>query len=239
MKKVIISFAIVLSSFFIFNFKVKAEFNGNFSFNYIPEDFLAKKKAVDDYIKTNDTYGTNYVIFMSFENSKIDHYEVCIFKGTSSSVYYSSNSLKFIAYSRNCSRFKNNTLGDFTSYTQTSYSIFTSGSYRWYIIYSSFDLKTSVADYTATFTAEDYSKDFTFDGSNFPTIYDMYVEKNGELVPDNPHKEEQETLESFYSLCIEKLKYLGEVFISNYIYLTTLVVCILMFVFSLIVRRFL
>lgn len=239
MKKVILSFAIVLSSFFIFNFKVKADINGNFSFNYIPEDFLAKKKAVDDYIKSNDTYGTNYVIFMRFENSKIDHYEVCIFKGTSSSVYYKSNSLNFIAYSRNCSKFENNTLGNFTSYTQTSYSIFSSGSYRWYIIYSSFDLKTSVADYTVTLTAEDYSKDFAFDGSNFPTIYDMYVEKNGELVPDNPHKEEQEILESFYSLCIEKLKYLGEVFISNYIYLTTFVVCILMFVFSLIVRRFL
>lgn len=240
MKKLLIIMTLFMSSFFLFCHKeVKAEINGNFSFNYIPEDFLLKKKAVDDYIKTNDTYGTNYVIFMRFENSKIDHYEVCIFKGTSSSVYYESNSLNFIAYSRNCSKFENNTLGNFTSYTQTSYSLFTFGSYRWYIIYSSFDLKTIVSDYTFTLTAEDYSKDFSFDGSNFPTIYDMYVEKNGELVPDNPHKEEQEILESFYILCIDKLKYLSEVFLSNYIYLSIIVIFIIIFVFKLIFRRFL
>lgn len=241
MKKFVLAFTILLSSFFFFNFKVKANLVENFSFNYIPEDFLVKKKVVDDYIKINDTYGTNYVILLRFENSKISNYSVCIFTDTSSTVYYSSskNLIMFNAHRRNCSIFENNTLGDFTYFSQGGMTLFTSGSYRWYIIYSSFDLKTSVSDYTFTLTAEDYSKDFSFDGSNFPTIYDMYVEKNGELVPDNPHKEEQEILESFYTLCIDKLKYLSEVFLSNYIYLSIIVIFIIIFVFKLIFRRFL
>ena len=55
----------------------------------------------------------------------------------------------------------------------------------------------------------------------------------------DPHKEEKEVLESFYSLCIEKLKYLAEVFVSNYIYLAIIVIFIIIFIFKLINRRFL
>lgn len=118
MKKVILSFAIVLSSFFIFNFKVKAlsEYSFDISFDNINEDFFKIKSLAEDYLTNSD--------------------------------------------------------------------------------------------------------------------YDIFV-------PEEPHKEEKQVLESFYILCIEKIKYLGEIFMSNYIYLTTLVVCILMFVFSLIFRRFL
>ena len=74
------------------------------------------------------------------------------------------------------------------------------------------------------------------ENDNYLPIYDLYL-KVSEI--SDPHKEEKEVLESFYSLCIEKLKYLAEVFVSNYIYLAIIVIFIIIFIFKLINRRFL
>ena len=110
--------------------------------------------------------------------------------------------------------------------------------------YPSFDDPNLFLYSSAKVSVDDIKVNFNYGSSsyvinendNYLPIYDLYL-KVSEI--SDPHKEEKEVLESFYSLCIEKLKYLAEVFVSNYIYLAIIVIFIIIFIFKLINRRFL
>ena len=66
MKKVILSFAIVLSSFFIFNSKIEAlsEYSFNITFDNINERFYKIKDLSENFLKTSDF--NNFVIYFNY-----------------------------------------------------------------------------------------------------------------------------------------------------------------------------
>ena len=213
MKKVILSFAIVLSSFFIFNFKVKAlsEYSFNITFDNINERFYKIKDLSENFLKTSDF--NNFVIY--FNKNYSDYY-----------VYFYNSDKDVVV----CKSF-----GGFKCFIQTAVDNYT---------FSSDSSKLTKAGSTNYPSVDDIKVNFNYGSSsyvinendNYLPIYDLYL-KVSEI--SDPHKEEKEVLESFYSLCIEKLKYLAEVFVSNYIYLAIIVIFIIIFIFKLINRRFL
>ena len=213
MKKVILSFAIVLSSFFIFNFKVKAlsEYSFNITFDNINERFYKIKDLSENFLKTSDF--NNFVIY--FNKNYSDYY-----------VYFYNSDKDVVV----CKSF-----GGFKCFIQTAVDNYT---------FSSDSSKLTKAGSTNYPSFDDIKVNFNYGSSsyvinendNYLPIYDLYL-KVSEI--SDPHKEEKEVLESFYSLCIEKLKYLAEVFVSNYIYLAIIVIFIIIFIFKLINRRFL
>lgn len=229
MKKVILSFAIVLSSFFIFNFKVKAlsDYSFDISFDNINEDFFKIKSLAEDYL-TNSDYdnfviylrdSNFYVYFFNLNDSKI----VC--KSSGGFACFVNTYVYNYEFSSTSSNLKKIGESNYPQFNDPNNFLYSSA-------------KVSMEDVTVTFSYNTFTYKINENDDYLP-VYDFYLKYNDIFVPEEPHKEEKQVLESFYSLCIEKIKYLGEIFMSNYIYLTTLVVCILMFVFSLIVRRFL
>lgn len=228
MKKVILSFAIVLSSFFIFNFKVKAlsEYSFNITFDNINERFYKIKDLSENFLKTSDF--NNFVIY--FNKNYSDYY-----------VYFYNSDKDVVV----C-----NSFGGFKCFIQTAVDNYTFSSDSSKLTkagstnYPSFDDPNLFLYSSAKVSVDDIKVNFNYGSSsyvinendNYLPIYDLYL-KVSEI--SDLHKEEKEVLESFYSLCIEKLKYLAEVFVSNYIYLAIIVIFIIIFVFKLINRRFL
>lgn len=229
MKKVILSFAIVLSSFFIFNFKVKAsELSLDISFDNINEEFLKVKSSAEELMTQYNK--------QEFVIVKKDMYYVYFFDDSFESATCSISNSKvscWIYHSQSKFKYYNDVL----SSAGTSSSNF--GSYD----YSDF---SNILYATFTFILKDSSNTLNLNYANtslqvnnldtIPLVYDLYL-KSSEV--SDPHKDEKQVLESFYSLCIEKLKYLAEVFVSNYVYLAIIVIFIIIFIFKLINRRFL
>ena len=244
MKKVFISFAIVLSSFFIFNFKVKADdINYSVDLSVLNDNFYILKDLSEKFILDDTTYSDNYIIYLF--NKKMYVSFIPLNASSNFKCYYSNGIL--CRFSSNLDRYvlsssKDSILKSGTLAYNQNYVYVADSSFSFIPLYSSFDIVfSSSSSFRIIFTYNDFSTINNLTTTDtLKTIYQIneeYEEYKGIL--DNKHKEEKQVLESFYSLCIEKIKYLGEIFMSNYIYLTTLVVCILMFVFSLIVRRFL
>lgn len=94
--------------------------------------------------------------------------------------------------------------------------------------------------YSPNFVEINYlNKNYIFNAENrILSVYDIYQLESGVPI-DNFHTEEISVLESFYMLCINKLGYLGEVIVGNYIYLSIIVIFLIFFVFSLVFRRYL
>lgn len=228
MKKVILSFAIVLSSFFIFNSKIEAlsEYSFNITFDNINERFYKIKDLSENFLKTSDF--NNFVIY--FNKNYSDYY-----------VYF-YNSDKDVVVCKSFGGFKCfiQTAVDNYTFSSDSSKLTKVGSTN----YPSFDDPNLFLYSSVKVSVDDIKVNFNYGSSsyvinendNYLPIYDLYL-KVSEI--SDPHKEEKEVLESFYSLCIEKLKYLAEVFVSNYIYLAIIVIFIIIFVFKLINRRFL
>lgn len=248
MKKAYLVLTLILSSFFIFNLDVKAdEVTYNVDFDFLADDFLLYKQAVDNFILEDSSLGSDYIIYLEITNAGTSvsktYYRV-LFCGQDdvqvnywkeNLIFYSNNTLNqktFTDYVLDAKTFSFNS-GSKVLIEKSSYCIYN-------ILYSTFDIKTRSDNQVVNFVSGDYIKTFSVDGNDFyPTFYDMYLEKNGELVSPDPHKEEKETLGSFYILCINKLAYLGEVIVSNYIYLSMIVILMLVFVFLLVFRRLL
>lgn len=228
MKKVLLSFAIVLSSFFLFNSKIEAlsEYSFNITFDNINERFYKIKDLSENFLKTSDF--NNFVIY--FNKNYSDYY-----------VYF-YNFDKDVVVCKSFGGFKCfiQTAVDNYTFSSDSSKLTKAGSTN----YPSFDDPNLFLYSSAKVSVDDIKVNFNYGSSsyvinendNYLPIYDLYL-KVSEI--SDLHKEEKEVLESFYSLCIEKLKYLAEVFVSNYIYLAIIVIFIIIFVFKLINRRFL
>lgn len=247
MKKAYLVLTLILSSFFIFNLDVKAdEVTYNVDFDFLADDFLLYKQAVDNFILEDSSLGSDYIIYLEINGTNLSnprrYYRVFFCGQDDVHVIYWKDRLYFQAVNDISQKtFTDYVLGTNTSIFRNSINLLKQSSYVLYnILYSTFDIKTRSDNQVVNFVSGDYIKTFSVDGNDFyPTFYDMYLEKNGNLVLPDPHKEEKETLGSFYILCIEKLSYLGEVIVSNYIYLSMIVILMLVFVFLLVFRRLL
>lgn len=242
MKKLFIIMTLFMSSFFLFcNKEVKAyEYNYNFDFDYLPEDFIEKKELVDNFIKEDTSLSNNYIIRFSITGNEKAYYVIFVDNTNFLKATYSSGKLilSFTSSYTYKTIGSNNSLGNNVNST-SSINLFINGIYQNYILYANFDIPTNNDNHTINFISDDYSKTFQLNGfDKLPTIYDMYLEKNN-IFPENPHQEEIDKLSNFYNIVIEKLGYLAETIVSNYIYLSIIVIFILIFLFILIFRRFL
>lgn len=238
-KSLFIALFLVLSSFFFISVKeVEAvEYNFNFSFDYLPEDFTEKKEIVDNFIKEDTSLSDNYIIYLAITGIEKQYYVIFLDNPNSLKITYSSNSLTTsFTSSYTYKKFSSdNFLGNNVN-SSYSFKLFENGIYQNYFLYSNFDILTNNDNHTISFISDNYSKTFQLNGyDKFPTIYDMYLEKNN-ILPENLHKEEMINISNFYTICINKLVYLGEQITSNYIYLSMVVVLILIFIIELIRR---
>lgn len=233
MKKFVLAFTILLSSFFFFNFKVKAsELTLDISLDKITDTFLNIKNLSDDFIKNNNKFDTYIIIYT-------DDYYVYFFNNSDNRKFTCNNYNTYLYCSFYVNNSKYKLSNDILVSTGSSSSSFSSVIYESKfnnILYSSV-IPLYKGSSTDILNLNYNSKTLTIlYEETIPLVYDLYLLSNP---LDNPHQEEIEKLESFYTLCIEKLSYLANVIVDNYIYLSIIVIFIIIFVFKLIFRRFL
>ena len=246
MKKLFIIITLFMSSFFLFNFKAKAyEFNVDLDISLINDDFYNFKDKADIFIKNDTTYSDNYFIYISGSTL----YGVILpdngYK-PSCTCYSSSITCWFNSSSSNTSRLILDSNGNVVVNGTASNrkDIYTTSSNRYSpIIYSNFDFLMNKDAYISSINYKfgDFTLSNFFDSeSNLYTLYDIYKEYENFIGnKDLIHKEEIDALSNFYTLCMEKLSYLANVIVDNYIYLSIIVIFLLIFVFKLIFRRYL
>lgn len=211
-KSLVITLFLVLSSFFFISIKeVKADVtvtDEDLS-TYITEEILAMR---DKLIEKGYKYVTVY--------DKSDKaYKNFILNDSSDSFTITKTKLSFVGVlwlRKDLSSVINN-------YTM-SYELS-----RFYVIDSSFDIFPT-AEFNIIYN------DLTFNvgpNNKFYTLYDIY---NLGINPPDPHESEKQVIANFYTVCIDKLGYLGEQIVSNYVYLSMIVVLILVFIIELIRR---
>lgn len=223
MKKVIVSFAIILSSFFIFYSNVGASsINININnFDFYNDTFLEFKSKTEEYLSSSD-----YINYNIYYYQNANYYYACYFNST---MIFSTTGTVEIK-NANCTK-------DFTTFQIERMVTNYFGNIYYYDDYlvSSNYVKTFSDNYVYVYN------DFSYEipsGTTFIYPYDFYLKYQENIIPPDPHKEEKEVLESFYTMSINKLKYLTTAITSNYIYLSIFVVFIFVFVVGLIKRRF-
>lgn len=231
MKKFVFAFTILLSSFFFFNSYVKASdpFIVNYDDNVlssINEEFFTIRNLVIDFANQNSY---NYMIWY---NDGIYRY---FFVDSSKKIYFSTGRSWFENSSFLWAVYTLNLETEEFILSNSSYNFVSSSSEIYCLLDSNIDIYYDPYSLNINYSGNTYVVDST---TKLKTIYDIYLEFGG-VVPVDPHQEEIDKVGNFYTLCIDKLKYLSEVFLSNYIYLSIIVIFIIIFVFKLIFRRFL
>ena len=218
---------LVLSSFFFISIKdVKAE-DVTFTcsddcMSLLNEDFYFYRDKVIEYSKANNYY---YCICYWFYGKK---YQLILFHSDTDS--FEVNSIyEFHSKYYNISDIKYLSLSDTTDFSNLrSMESFSFGLSDFSVLDYSFNIFTS---YDINIVCND--KTLLFNQNNrFPSLYDF----NTSAPIIDSHLKEKEVISSFYTICIEKIKYLGEQIVSNYIYLSMLVILILIFIIELIRR---
>lgn len=225
-KSLIITLFLVLSSFFFVSIKeVEAtEMIFDISFDNINEDFFKVKSLAEEFMVEKN--------YQEFIIVKKDLYCVYFFKDSFESIncnIYNNNLSCYAYHEQQGYKYYNDTFssdGSSTSFGPYFYSDFTN------ILYSTF-----------TFIFKGSSDNLILNYANtnlqvnnldtIPLVYDLYL-KSSEV--SDPHLEEKEVITNFYTVCIEKINYLGEQIVSNYIYLSMVVILILIFIIELIRR---
>lgn len=255
MKKLFIIMTLFLSSFFLFcNKEVKAyEFEVNLDFSLITDDFITMKNTVESFISSDETYSDKYFIYYWVPNKQ---YYVAFMPLEYSyqpivNVYSTYIQTLFAKVSGTYTFNRYIYSSDYLSLSQSSSMSFNQNntykfdntSFGFIPIYSNFDIlmNKDSSNSTIIYKYDDFVSVNTANGTDtFKTLYTLYEEYNSFIGNEEEmHKEELSKVESFYNVIIEKLGYLGETLVSNYIYLSIIVIFILIFVFKLIFRRFL
>lgn len=211
-KSLVITLFLVLSSFFFISIKeVKADVtvtDEDLS-TYITEEILVMR---DKLIEKGYKYVTVY--------DKADKsYKNFILNNSSDSFTITKTKLSFIGVLW----LRKDLSSVIDNYTM-SYELS-----RFYVIDSSFDIFPT-AEFKIIYN------DLTFNvgpNNKYYTLYDIY---NLGINPPDPHESEKQVIANFYTICIDKLGYLGEQIVSNYVYLSMIVVLILVFIIELIRR---
>lgn len=226
-KSFIFTFFLVLSSFFFISIKeVKADdpFIVDFSsdvLNSIDSEFFSVRNSVIEYANLNSL---NYLLFRKNDNFMIYFSKKDSFTSTGRS-WLENNSESF-SYASCSSENLELKFG-----TRDSYNIIYSTSDLKYLLDSTMSVYYSPHEVQINYNGKSYLVNST---TKFKTIYNLYLESGGEI-PD-PHKSEKQIIANFYTICIDKLGYLGEQIVNNYVYLSMIVVLILVFIIELIRR---
>lgn len=233
MKKLYIMFALILSSFFFYSNGVNAStYNFNDKFvNYDYSFYWDMEKAVKN----------------KMEELSLDYFVI---------IYYGGNPRAYIGNNFTISSCTTTSSGAFCSFTCDNCSrfYFSDGS----LIFHSSSTGSSIPLYTDpyfllgtnyNFIYSGGSHEFIYNsinfdltsGNEFPTYFDLlnfYGIDINYPEPEDIHKEEKEVISNFYLLIFEKIDLLANSILSDYIYLTIIVIFILIFLIELI-RRYL
>lgn len=211
-KSLVITLFLVLSSFFFISIKeVKADvtITDEDLSTYITEETLAMRdKLIEKGYKYVTVYDKSDKVYKNFVlNNSSDSFTITKTKLSFIGVLWLRKDLSSVI----------------DNYTM-SYELS-----RFYVVDSSFDI----------FPTSEFNiiyNDLTFNvgpNNKYYTLYDIY---NLGINPPDPHESEKEVIANFYTICIDKLGYLGEQIVSNYVYLSMIVVLILIFIIELIRR---
>lgn len=250
MKRLFINIFMLFSSFFLFSDVKAATLEPEIDLSLINEDFFQIKESAENFVKEDETYSDDFIIYIYGSSLYVSFYKLnntyipnCTFR---SSEYLrcfiapSGVSLDRYVYNKTKeSLIKSSTIG----YNQNYISYKKGDSMTFVLLYSTFDIdfKKYNGSSSIVYKINDFSSiiydDDTYKFKSLYMIkkdYDLFI-GNKELV----HREEENNLKSFYTLCIEKIGYLATVIVGNYIYLSIFAIFILIFIFSLIKRRYL
>lgn len=226
-KSLVITLFLVLSSFFFISIKeVKAE---DITFtcpeeriSLLNEEFYSYRDKVINYANENNYY--YYIYYWLYEKK----YQVIFFHSDSDS-FLANSRYEFHSYDYNISDVKLLSLSDTTNFSDIiNLESFGFGFSDFTLLDYSFNVFTT---YEVNLVCN--GKTFVFNQNNkFPSLYDF---TSSEPVIDS-HLGEKQIIANFYTICIEKIKYLGDKIVSNYIYLSIIVVLILVFIIELIRR---
>ena len=235
MNKLLMLISLFLSSFFLFSFNAKAATVSvsitEDTYNLINDTFFTFKEQVEEYALNND-YDTFFIVYdtiryEAYFYKNIDNYDFSCDLSSNTLNCYFNLSFKIGSYIENSDFYTTGSgILSINTYTFKKY------------LYSNIDLKikdTATSSLTLKYSGQIYEFNA---GDKFYSIYDIYKDINN-LPEENPHKEELNFLSNFYNTVINKLQYISELFLSNYIYLSILVIFLLIFIFELIFRRFL
>lgn len=236
MKKLLIAIFVFTSSFVFLESVDAKEYSYDYSssLEYINEKFFTIKEHVEStYSSLNKDY---YFIFV---NNQTNSYFV----------YYANVDLsvsfldKFYGYDF----IPNNPQGGFyldnyknyPDYFSSTYSNVSQSFYstNYYLLYTNLEFKLNNVSDTVKFLNGDIEHVIN-PNDKFLTVYDLYMLDNNIEVPVN-HEKELTILSNFYNLVIEKVKFLCDVIISNYIYLSIIVIFLLFIIFEFLRRRLL
>lgn len=244
MKKLLVIITLITSSFFFVDFVKAYEFEVQPNLDLINDEFFLFKEKVEEFINSDITYSDNYFIYMSGSSYygailplEYDYTPVCNFYSSSVVCLYNSSG-------KNTDRLELNSNGNIvvSGTASNKKNIYSSSSFN-PIIYSNFKFLMWKDSYNSslTYKIDNFSLSNFADGeSSYYTLYDIYQEYQKFLgSSDLDHENELKLLSNFYTLCIEKINYLVDVIINNYIYLSIIVIFILIFIFKLIFRRLL
>lgn len=232
MKKVLLFTILFLSSFFFFNLKdvnaapiYKTLKDDNFSL--INEDFIKFRNQVIEFCGDLKKYviyydSNNYKAVIGEENSFSDSY------------YYGLNQDGW-------TYFNNTDIYIYQDKTLTFVSSITSQTSIYFYISSklvfldtnipSFPVKS--AHYIVIQYENDIANTTEYLYNSTASLYSIYLKHFPPLEPEDPYEEEKILLSSFYVCVIEKISYLTNVFVTNYVFLTILGVFILIYVIVL------
>lgn len=242
MKKLLIIITLFVSSFFFISIEdAKAyDFTKDVDFSLIDEVLLLKEK-LDIFIETDTTYSDYYLIYYDCGNI---YYYLLSIDGSTDLFTTSATSTRFVV-NANQSLNKGSNLINISlssSVSNQKFYIYENNELlkNDIILYSNFDLKYTYSNHTITYFYQDFSYiEIVIKDNKVNTLYDLYLEYNKQLIPENPHQEEIDKVTSFYTMVIEKIEYLANEISTNYILLFVIGIFIVTFIFLLIFRRFL
>lgn len=250
MKRLFINIFMLFSSFFLFSGVKAATLEPEIDLSLINEDFYNVKELAEEFVKNDDTYSDDFIIYyqnalyVSFYNKDNTYFPNCSIYNSSGFKCLLTNSNKtLVRYAYNKSKnilVKSGSIG----YNQ-NYVIYKlpSNSIEFIPLYSTLDFNFNKYNGSSSiiYNYKGYSSTINDTGTDkVKTLYDINYEYNIFLGnKDLVHQDENQKIKGFYDLCIEKIGYLATVIVGNYIYLSIFAIFILIFIFSLIKRRYL
>lgn len=245
MRKIFIILTLMVSSFFIFNTSVKADTMSYIidekDFNYLTDDFYKARELAIEHATANDLY------YMIGHKATTDP-EILVYffsKGTYQYELNSSNYIRlFMSATFDTYKYNNGALTYYAQYGSIYKELINSDytnlfSYFMYLD-TNMELHTcEETGHTFTLTYNDFTHTFTSE-EHFPSLYEFKTLMENSSVEDEESDEVvgNDSLDSFYSLVIEKIKLFANSFITNDMLLFVIGIFILIFVIELI-RRYL
>lgn len=250
MKRLFINIFMLFSSFFLFSGVKAATLEPEIDLSLINENFYNIKELAEEFVKNDDTYSDDFIIYyqnalyVSFYNKDNTYVPNCSIYNSSGFKCFLNNSNKtLVRYAYNKSKnilVKSGSIGYYQNYVIYKLS---SSSLDFVPLYSTLDFNFNKYNGSSSiiYNYKGYSSTINDTGTDkVKTLYDINYEYNIFLGnKDLVHQDENQKIKGFYDLCIEKIGYLATVIVGNYIYLSIFAIFILIFIFSLIKRRYL